>query len=253
MSDLDTDKKATHLVRMAVDARDKVFALQVRTAPEYEEVSQLRKNIKAKFNEIESYRVHLKEPHLEGCRRVDDFFRGALQALKDAENKTKDHLLSYQTEQKRLATEAQRKLDTEARKKREVLEAKASAEREKADQEATELKHQEEKARKSGDINAAITFKHEANNILNKAESKAETAEFKASQITAQKVEAYIPPVVGQHTKLLWKARVIDAKLVPDDYKVVDQKMLDAFAQATKGKTSLPGVEIYSKEIMSGR
>lgn len=250
---LNTDEKAIQLVSMATDTRDQALALQVRTSEEYEQVSDFRKNIKAKFNEIEGYRVHLKEPHLEGCRRVDDFFRGPLQALKDAETTAKSHLLDYQAEQKRQAAETQRKLEIEARKKREALEAKARAEREKADQAAAALKRQEEEARKAGDLHTAVTLKHQADQVVQKAEIKAETAEAKSSQVTAQKVEAYIPPVAGQHTRTIWKGRVIDANLVPNEYKVVDQKMLDAFAQATKGKASLPGVEIYSTEIMSGR
>ena len=253
MTNLETDQKATALVVMATETRERALALQVRTPREYEQVSEFRINVKAKFNEIESYRVHLKEPHLEGGRRVDEFFRAPLLALKGAEDTAKQALLSYQAAQRRQAAEQQRKLEAEARKKREALEAKASAEREKADKEAAELKRQEEEARESGDLNTAVMLKHEANKIVEKSEVKVETVLSKASQVTAQKVEAYIPPIVGQHTKTMWKAKVINAKLVPDEYKVVDQKMLDAFAQATKGKVPLPGVEIYSKEVMSGR
>jgi len=251
-TEISKDNKATALVAMAASTRETALALQVRTPREFEQVSEFRRGVKAKLTEIESYRVHLKEPHLEGGRRVDAFFKPPLLALKSAEDRAKVVLLDYEAEQKRQAAEQQRKLDAEARKKREAYEAKARLEREKADQAAAEAKRREEKARKAGHIAEAVAIKHDADEADRKAEAKAEDTEHKASLVTAQKVEAYIPPVVRQYTKTLWKAKVINAKLVPDEYKVVDQKMLDAFAGATKGKAKLPGVEIYSVDVMVG-
>ncbi len=247
------DAKATELANMAVVTRDQSLALQVNTTYDYEQVSQFRKDIKAKFNEIEGYRVHLKEPYLEGCKRVDDFFRPPLLALKEAETQAKTRLIGYETVQKQQAALEQQRLEAEARKKREALEHKARLEREKAELEAAELRRQEAAARQGEDLHRAVELKHEADVILQKAEAKAENAEAKAAQVTAPTIEAYIPPVAGQHTKTIWKARVIDANLVPNEYKVVDESMLNKFAQATKGKVPVPGVEIYSEQVMSGR
>ncbi len=247
------DEKAYQLAKQAEETKQKALVLQVRTPREFEQVSEFRKSIKAKFNEIDGHRKHLKEPYLEGCRRVDEFFRAPLQFLKEAESNAKKQLINYENEQERIAREKQRKLEAEARKKREALEAKARAEREKADREAAELRRKEEEARKANDLAAAVKLRHEAEKIVEKSEVKAETALSKASEIVAPKVEAYIPPVTGQYTKTIWKARVTDAKAVPDEYKIVDQKMLDAFAQATKGKVAMTGVEFYAEKVMVGK
>lgn len=62
-----------------------------------------------------------------------------------------------------------------------------------------------------------------------------------------------MPVVQGISTRTLWRARVIDAKLVPDEYKIVNDKMLQDIAKATKGKVAVPGVEFYSEQILAQR
>ena len=51
----------------------------------------------------------------------------------------------------------------------------------------------------------------------------------------------------------LWKFRVMDASLVPNDYKVVDEVKLGQVVRATKGTLRIPGVEIYSEDTVSAR
>lgn len=252
-ADLTHDEKATQLIKVANDTKSQAIALQVRTPREYEQVSEFRKAVKAKYNEIEGYRTYLKEPYLEGGRRVDEFFKPALGSLKEAEDTAKQRLLGYEAEQRRIAAEEQRKLEEKARKEREALEAKARAEREKADREAAELKRKADEARAKNDLAEAVRLRNQADKIVEKSEVKAEAALSKASQVVAPKVEAYIPPVAGQYSKTVWKARIIDAKQVPEEYKIVDQSMLDKLAQATKGKVLVPGVEFYPEQKMAGR
>ena len=221
------DEKATQLVRAANETKTQALALLVRTPREYEQVSEFRKNVKAKFNEIEGYRIYLKEPYIEGGRRVDEFFKPALTSLKEAEDAAKSRLLGYEAEQKRAAAE-----EHEA---------------------AAELQRKADEARQAGDLAQFVTLRNQADKIMEKSETKAENIESKAGQIVAPKVEAYIPPVVGQYTKTVWKARVVDKKALPEEYKIVDHAMLDKSAQATKGQVPIPGVEFYSEQVMAGR
>ena len=253
LEDISQDAKATALVQVASETKAQALTLLVRSPHEYQQVSGFLSQIKSKFNEIEGHRKHLKEPFIEGGRRVDEFFRAPLQFLKDAETVAKQKLIGYETEQRRVAAEEQRKLDEKARKEREALEAKARAEREKADAEAREIQRRADEARAAGDLAEAVRLRNQADKIVEKSEAKVEAIQSKAEQVVAPKVEAYIPPVVGQFSKTVWKARVLDAKAVPDEYKVVDIAMLDKFAQATKGKVAVPGVEFYPEQIMSAR
>ena len=253
IEDINQDAKATALVQVATETRAQALMLLVRSPHEYEQVSGFLSQIKTKFNEIEGHRKHLKEPFIEGGRRVDEFFRAPLQFLKDAETTAKQKLIGYETEQRRVAAEEQRKLDEKARKEREALEAKARAEREKADAEAREIQRKADEARAAGNLAESVKLRNQADKVLEKSEVKAQTIESKAEQVVAPKVEAYIPPVVGQSSRTAWKARVLDKKALPEDYKIADVAMLDKFAQATKGKVAVPGVEFYPEQVMSAR
>ena len=51
----------------------------------------------------------------------------------------------------------------------------------------------------------------------------------------------------------IWRFRVMDASLVPNDYKVVDEVKLGQVVRATKGTLEIPGVEIYSEDTVSAR
>ena len=253
LEDISQDAKAAALVQIANETKTQALTLLVRSPHEYQQVSGFLSQIKTKFNEIEGHRKHLKEPFIEGGRRVDEFFRAPLQFLKDAETAAKQKLIGYETEQRRVAAEEQRKLDEKARKEREALEAKARAEREKADAEAREIQRRADEARAAGDLAESVRLRNQADKIVEKSENKAEAIQNKAAAVVAPRVEAYIPPVVGQSSRAVWRVRVLDAKAVPDDYKVVDIAMLDKFAQATKGKVAVPGVEFYPEQVMSAR
>ena len=253
MDDLAKDEKATALVQVANAANAQALAVLVRSPHEYEQVSELLSKIKGKYKEIEGYRVYLKDDFLKGCRKIDDFFRLPLKYLEDAEDTVKGKLNAYQNEQRRIAAEEQHRLEEKARKEREALEAKAKAEREKADAEAAEIKRKADAAREAGDLATAATLRHQANKIVEKSEVKAVAALDKAAQIVAPQIVAYIPPVVGQSSRTVWKARVINKIALPEDYKIADTAMLDKFAQATQGRVAVSGVEFHSEQIMSAR
>ena len=253
IEDISQDAKATALVQAANETKVQALTLLVRSPHEYEQVSGFLSQVKAKTNEIEGHRKYLKEPFLEGGRRVDEFFRAPLQFLKEAEHAAKSRLLNYEAEQRRIAAEEQRRLEEEARKKREAFEAKARKEREDADAVAGEMQRKADEARAAGDLAESVRLRNQADKVVEKSEAKAEAIQSKAEQVVAPKVEAYIPPVVGQFSKTVWKARVLDQKAVPEEYKVVDVAMLDKLAQATKGKVPVAGVEFYSEQIMSAR
>ena len=253
MDDIAKDTKAQALVQVASETKAQALALLVRSPHEYQNVSIFLSQIKSKFNEIEGHRKHLKEPFIEGGKRIDEFFRAPLQFLKDAETTAKQKLIGYETEQHRIAAEEQRKLEEKARKEREALEAKARAEREKADAEAREIQRKADEARAAGDLAESVRLRNQADKVVEKSEAKAEAFQSKAEQVVAPKVEAYIPPVVGQSSRTVWKARVVDAFLVPREYLMVNEKVLDQVANATKGKVPIPGVQFYAEQIMSAR
>ena len=253
MLEVEKDQKALALAQVADETKIQALTLLVRSPHEYEQVSGFLSQVKAKANEIDGHRKYLKEPFLEGGRRVDEFFRAPLLRLKEAETEAKKKLLNYEAEQRRIAAEEQRRLEEKARREREALEAKARKEREEADAVAREIQCRADEARAAGDLAELVKLRNQTDKLMEKSEAKIQDLHRKVDLTFAPKVEAYIPPVVGQSSRTVWKARVVDAKLVPDEYKVVDIAMLDKLAQATKGKVPVAGVEFYSEQIMSAR
>ena len=55
----------------------------------------------------------------------------------------------------------------------------------------------------------------------------------------------------GESTRKVWKARVIDAKKVPDVFKIVDEKALNKYAIATKGAVPVEGVKFYQESSLA--
>ncbi len=61
--------------------------------------------------------------------------------------------------------------------------------------------------------------------------------------------------IASSSTRLTWHAKVTDFALLPDEYKIANQQMLDILArQITKnGKPTVAGVEFYTEESLSVR
>lgn len=251
-----TDIQDPQAIALATEAqliKTRAGAVVVRSPREYELAAGDRGKIKLKFKEIETRRVYLKAPALEQCRRIDEFFREPLQFLKDAESGIERAMLAYQNEERKAAAEEQRSREAEARKQREALKAKARAEREEADRAAAELRRKGEEARKAGDLATAVTMRNQAERLVEASEEKAVEIEAQAETVVAEKIAAEIPIVQGLHNRTIWRARVVNAKLVPDEYKVINDKALQAFARATKGQVPLAGVEFYPEHGLTQR
>ncbi|MHB8109694.1 MAG: hypothetical protein ACYDHW_06650 [Syntrophorhabdaceae bacterium] len=69
----------------------------------------------------------------------------------------------------------------------------------------------------------------------------------------------YVPPVVIEKTtpkvqgiskQTIWKFRIVNESLIPRDYMMADQVKIGGVVRATKGSIKIPGVEIYSEDII---
>jgi hypothetical protein len=50
-----------------------------------------------------------------------------------------------------------------------------------------------------------------------------------------------------------WKAKVVDFALLPDQYKLPNESLLNSHARSTKGQRPIPGVEFYDERIVTMR
>ena len=56
------------------------------------------------------------------------------------------------------------------------------------------------------------------------------------------------PTVSGISYRDVWKFRVVNAALVPNDYKVIDEVKISGVVRATKGTLQIPGIKMSQRE-----
>lgn len=212
-------------------------------------------------------------------KSIVDFFKDmkekafqAHRAISQAEKKETDKLDAFEAAGKRAilaydqAEEAKR--IAEQRRLQAIADEQARKDREKAEAEARRQRQIEEEARAKAE--AARRAAEQANaeeraRLLKEAEAaerkaaaaqvKADTKDEDAALVVAPVVQ--VAPVTqkikGESTKSVWRIRVTDFSKLPDEYKVPNEKALNAVAQATKGAISIPGTEIYEEKTLSIR
>ena len=137
---------------------------------------------------------------------------------------------------KDIADIAKSKMKTYDRQQEQIRQAEA----ERAAREAEEImrKQREEAAEKL----AAEGRDDEAIEILDKPAPKVTTPDVKLQ-----------PSVGGVSYRDNWVARVVDPDAVPRQFLMVNEKALAAFAKATKGQQTVPGVIFENDKILSGK
>lgn len=224
----------------AAAALKRVEDMVITSADDYRVAATDLQSIKGQFKAVDAQREELKAPSLEGCRRVDAFFRAPLEFLKSAEEILKKKLQKWDDEQKELARKEQQRLDeiarqerlkreAEAREAQRVADEKAAAARREAEaqrQAADKARREAEEAKRAGDAAAAAAAAKaadEAARAAQKLETKAETTEQRGAQraealqaraasIVAPIVQVEIPKVAGVSNRDNWRAECIDLK-----------------------------------------
>lgn len=85
-----------------------------------------------------------------------------------------------------------------------------------------------------------------------KWEEKGNGAKAESLREQAEQVEPLVPTaapiftkVKGDNTRRIWKAEVIDFKILSDDYKIPNEQLLNSIARSTKGQQKINGVKFY--------
>lgn len=173
----------------------------------------------------------------DGIKQIEEFFNPLIasahklhKSLTQAKGQTIGPLEAYRQETGR---RMQAWKDTEARRAAE-LQAKLQAEAdEKARKERERLEARAEKAADKGQDEKA----------------QALIAQAAAVQAQAIQVQTSVPKVEGiKEARLLYKARIVNPALVPDEYWMIDEAKINAYARATKGTVPLAGVEFYTEK-----
>lgn len=235
----------------------------------YELASDELKNIKGLQKTVEEKRTSITGPLNAALKAVNDLFRAPKEYLEKAEAACKRSMITYTTEQERIAAEARRVAEEAARKERDRLAAE-QREQERIAREAAEAsaraQHEAQEAAARGDAEAAAAAQEESRQQAEAAQ--AAQAEAHATAITAE-VVSFTPTVAApakvtgisgrtnyaaQVDDLMTLVKAVAEGKAPIQCVLADEKFLGAQARAFKKAGPLyPGVTAIAERGLSAR
>jgi hypothetical protein len=199
------------------------------------------RNIKALAKEVEEKRTSITGPLNKAVKAVNDLFRAPAEYLEAAEGSLKKAILTYTTEQERIAAEARRLAEQQARVERERLAAEA--------------------AKKEAELEAAMATGDDT--AIEQAQAEAFAAVVVSQAVTVTPIASAPAKVTGISSRTNHVAEVTDlmalVKAVADGKApiqclVADTKFLNAQAKAFKRDGELyPGVIGKAERSLSAR
>lgn len=235
-------------------------SLTIKDEVDYASAGERLKTIKGMRKRISEFFTPVKRQADAMKRTILNMESELADPAESAETICKTKMLEFVRMQERAAEIERQRLqaiaDEQARVQREAAEAEENRQRQLAEAAAERAANYREDAENTDDDDERRRLLKKAEKAETKAEIAAETADLNADRaqaIAAPEVVAAVrvPTVAGIATKKVWKFRVTDASLVPDDYKIIDEKKLGALARAMKGTVKVPGVEFYADDSLS--
>lgn len=181
------------------------------------------KAVKNKAKELEDLRMSMTQPLDDSKKKIIDLFKPADKLLEAVKDHIHGAMLTFrQAEDKRLAEE-RKKLAEQALKEEQAIKA-AHAQR-------------AQEALDAGDIETA-------NYEITRSENT-----------VVRPIEIGSARAVGGGTKKIGKYKVVDFKLIPDEYKTLNETLVGSIARNEKSRkqVKIPGIEFYEDETLSGR
>jgi len=185
----------TQVVAMETSAA----AIVIDSPVMYEAAAEELRDIRTRWKEVEAHRVHLKEPFLEGSRRIDEFFRTPLARLEALGEQLKTRMVTFRDAEDRKVREAQeaearrqaaeraeqQRIQREAQERERQAQAQATAARELAERQAREAAEAAEAAQRQA-REAAEAAQREAARKVAEAQAAGNAEAAAAAEADAQ-------------------------------------------------------------------
>lgn len=220
-------------------------AVIVNDAGSYALAATDRQTIKGRIKALNDRRLEITRPLDDAKKSIMALFNVPIELLTKADDAIRVKLLAFDAEQERKRQAEEARLREIARKEQERLQAAAREAERKAAEKAAELKRQADEAAAAGRAAEAAKLAARAETVTEKAAEKADDLLAQSASIPTPIVHAEAVKVAGMARVTTWKARVVDAALVPREYLIVNEAALQKVAAATKGAIQIPGVEMY--------
>ena len=203
----------------------------VKSDDDLDAVGVIVKDARAMAKRVDTARKDEKEPYLQAGRDVDAFFKALTERLDRIASVLEDRATEYQRAK---AAEARRKAEEEARKLREAEEA---------------ARRKAEEAAAAGRAAIADRAEAKAETLADKAAEAERLAEARAADLARARGASG----TLASAKTVTKVRIVDLALVQSsmgplgpyiDSEMI-QKAANTWLRVTKGKGSIPGLEVY--------
>lgn len=181
-----------------------------------QEAGELIRNANEGIKRIDEMRLAKTRPLDALKKEWMNFFEGMKAKPEKALFSLKAKMNKYLAEQK----EKQAKAEQEAYERQK--------------QEAEKLSKQADFLDKMGDLNSAVSTRMDADKVLQEQPKIDEPTKIK-----------------GIHTRRVYKYRIIDANLIPDEFFMVDEAKLSELARSSKATAQVAGVEFYTEEVVA--
>lgn len=221
--------EAQAVSRKSTELATQAAAIEITNPAAQEEASQVLLTIAAMRKEIADTFKPMKDAAFKAHRVICDQEKTIDAPLAAAERLIKDRIGAYVQEQRRLAAivDEQNRQAERARAEEEARQRAA----EQAIEQAVELEAR-------GDVKAAEA-------VLSNP------APVPVRYMAPAPVAPAVAQVKGVATRFEWAGRVIDPSKVPDEYKTINESLINAVIKRSAGKIRIPGVENYEKPVVA--
>jgi len=226
------------------------------------EVTNVLRDIARLLKETEDGRKLVKAPVLDLGKRIDAAAAEFVQTLEPHKTRLNGMLVAYETEQRRIAAEAERKRQEEIRKQ----EAEAREAQERIDREACEAEQArlaaERKAREATSAEARAKAQEEARKA---SEAQQQAAAQKAQQEEAARLQqaellrtptAVVTRAAGASVQTPWTFEVLNIRELLAAYPHIVElsvKRSEVLALIRGGTREIPGLRIYQETRINVR
>ena len=202
-------ERAQLALRASSQQHEALKALPITCDAEYEYAAELLQNLKHEQKLLDELEEREKRPYLDRLNEIRDDYRPMRTLFVEGEEILKAKVIAYKEQRDREREEEQRKLNEAANAARAKLEKRA------------------ETAMEKGKI------------------QKAQELFAVAEAVVAPTVDTAAPKVEGLSFSEHWDFEIINKADVPEEYKIVDMKLLRRVVSALKGACRIKGVRAF--------
>ena len=189
-------------------------SLKVETSEHYTAAGAMYTNLHQLEKDIHERTDPVVKAAHEAHKEAKALQNGLLQPVSEAKKSVKQKMLTYESEQEKIRRDEEARLQEIARQEAEENTLRAA-----------------EAAEAAGDSEVAEAIISEP---------------VMAAPVVLPKST---PKVDGFVSRTVWKFRIVNEALVPNEYKMIDEKKLGGVVRSMKNGINIPGVEIYSEKV----